>query len=80
MNRIGIQFTDVTTPCKTLLDVAYTNDCARVPGLLADLKRWHDEDEHKFLGLDLEYTANGRDVAVIQLAHKNHVMVFQWSR
>ena len=79
--RIRHQFVTVSTPCNNTLNVAHTNDCRIVPGLLAHLKELHDEDEHhKFFGLDLEYTADQRDVAVIQIAYKKHVMVFQWSR
>ena len=81
MKKIGHQLTEVIAPCKTALNVVYTNDCNYIPVLLGNLRQWHDADEHnKFLGLDLEYTADGRDVAVIQIAYKNRVMVFQWSR
>ena len=67
----------------TYLNVVYTNDSAKVPGFLSDFKYWLEEEEDnnkKFMGLDLEYTADQRDVAVIQLCFKKHVMVFQWAR
>ena len=37
-------------------------------------------EHEKFLGLDLEYTADQRGVAVIQLCFKHHVLIFQWAR
>ena len=71
---IGIQYLPVSTPCGNTLNVAHTNDCKAVPKLLARLRELHEGDEHaKFFGLDLEYTTNGRDVAVIQIAYKKHV-------
>ena len=67
----------------TDLKVVYTNDCAMVKKYLSSFERMlaeaADENE-KFLGLDLEYTANGRGVAVIQLCFKKHVLIFQWAR
>ena len=79
--KIGEQFVDIGTPCGNTLYVTHTNNSRVVPRLLARLKELHDGDEqHKFFGLDLEYTADQRDVAVIQIAYKKHVMVFQWSR
>jgi hypothetical protein len=51
-----------------------------VEGFLSNFEEWLQEEEHKFMGLDLEYTADGRNVAVVQLCYKKHVMVFQWAR
>ena len=67
----------------TNLNVVYTNDSAKVPDFLSDFEYWLEEEEDnnkKFMGLDLEYTVDQRDVAVIQLCFKKHVMVFQWAR
>ncbi len=66
----------------TYLNVVYTNDSAKVKGFLSDFEGWLEEaeEEGKFMGLDLEYTADGKDVAVIQLCFKKLVMVFQWAR
>jgi hypothetical protein len=66
----------------TDLSVVYTNNSAKVKDFISDFERWLEEAEEKdkFMGLDLEYTANGKDVAVIQLCFKKHVMVFQWAR
>ena len=68
---------------RPISNVVYTNDSAKVPDFLSDFKYWLEEEEDnnkKFMGLDLEYTADQRDVAVIQLCFKKHVMVFQWAR
>ena len=66
----------------TYLNVVYTNDSTKVPGFLSDFEYWLREapEQDKFMGLDLEYTPDQRDVAVIQLCFKKHVMVFQWAR
>ena len=66
----------------TKLSVVYTNDSAMVPGFLSDFNEWLEgaKEEEKFIGLDLEYTANQKDVAVIQLCFKRNVLVFQWAR
>uniref|UniRef100_A0A8I6YQ40 3'-5' exonuclease domain-containing protein n=1 Tax=Hordeum vulgare subsp. vulgare TaxID=112509 RepID=A0A8I6YQ40_HORVV len=67
----------------TMLDVVYTNLSREVPFFLQQLKeKWFDNavDHEKFLGLDLEYTADQRGVAVIQLCFARHVLIFQWAR
>uniref|UniRef100_A0A8I6XRH7 3'-5' exonuclease domain-containing protein n=1 Tax=Hordeum vulgare subsp. vulgare TaxID=112509 RepID=A0A8I6XRH7_HORVV len=67
----------------TKLDVVYTNESREVPFFLEQLKEklFDDAMEHeKFLGLDLEYTADQRGVAVIQLCFARHVLIFQWAR
>jgi hypothetical protein len=64
----------------TNLHVVYTNDSAKVEGFLSMFEEWLQEEKHKFMGLDLEYTVDGRNVAVVQLCLKQHVMVFQWAR
>ena len=54
-----------------------------MPYFLEQLKeRWLDAamDHEKFLGLDLEYMADQRGVAVIQLCFAHHVLIFQWAR
>ena len=66
----------------TSLSVVYTNNSAKVEDFLSDFKIWLEEaeEEERVMGLDLEYTANGKDVAVIQLCFKKHVLIFQWAR
>ena len=77
------RFGEVLAHGKTKLDVVYTNESREVPHFLRQLKeRWLDAavDHEKFLGLDLEYTADQRGVAVIQLRFARHVLIFQWAR
>ena len=67
----------------TMLDVVYTNLSNEVPFFLEQLKeKWFDHaaDHEKFLGLDLEYAADQRGVAVIQLCFQRHVLIFQWAK
>ena len=69
------------TPCRKTLHVVYTNNCEILTEALDRLRNLHELDEHhKFFGLDLEYTANQKDVAVIQIAYKETVLFFQWGR
>ena len=77
------RFEEVLAHGTTMLDVVYTNESREMPFFLQQLKeRWFDHaaDHEKFLGLDLEYTADQRGVAVIQLCFKHHVLIFQWAR
>ena len=71
----------VDTPCGKTLDVVYTNRCEILHHGLNILSNLYEEadEEHKFFGLDLEYMANQKDVAVIQIAHEETVLVFQWA-
>ena len=82
MNRPITRYENVRAHGTTDLSVVYTNDSAKVKDFISDFERWlvEAEEKDKFMGLDLEYTANGKDVAVIQLCYKKHVMVFQWAR
>jgi hypothetical protein len=49
---------------------------------LAMYKKWLWEDKHRFVGLDLEYTSRGKNqwIAVMQLAMRDHVLVFHYCR
>ena len=82
MNRPITRYGNVRAHGTTDLSVVYTNDSAKVKDFISDFERWlvEAEEKDKFMVLDLEYTANGKDVAVIQLCYKKHVMVFQWAR
>ena len=81
MDSPVVKILPVATPCGKTLHVAYTNNCKILPEALDRLRKLHEADEHhKFFGLDLEYTANQKDVAVIQIAYKETVLVFQWAR
>ena len=78
MNPIT-RYGEVLAHGTTNLHVVYTNDRAKVEDFLSMFEEWLQEEKHKFMGLDLEYTADGRDVAVVQLCFKQRVMVFQWA-
>uniref|UniRef100_A0A8I6WFP7 3'-5' exonuclease domain-containing protein n=1 Tax=Hordeum vulgare subsp. vulgare TaxID=112509 RepID=A0A8I6WFP7_HORVV len=77
------RFLKVLAHGTTKLDVVYTNESREVPFSLEQLKeKWFDDamEHEKFLGLDLEYTADQRGVAVIQVCFARHVLIFQWAR
>ena len=67
---------------ENMLKVLYTNHSKSMPWYLHLSRGWLQEsnEQERFIGLDLEYTRNNKDVAVIQLCHKRNVLVFQWSR
>ena len=64
------------------LDVVYTNEEATLEQTLAMYEQWLQVDEHKFVGLDLEYTMEhpvfDNDLAVVQLAMRTHVLVYHY--
>ena len=59
-----------------LIEAVYTNEAATVDSILQMYERWLAEDEIKFVGLDNEYNSSQRKVAVMQLAMRDHVLVF----
>ena len=67
----------------TVIDVVYTNEEDTVLEVLNMYERWIEEDEHKFIGLNLEYTKEDdeyhQEVVVVQLAKRNHVLVYHVS-
>ncbi|KAK1661345.1 hypothetical protein QYE76_049504 [Lolium multiflorum] len=66
----------------TYIDVVYTNEAATVDRILRMYEGWLDEDEDrfKFVGLDLEYDSSGHKLAVMQIAMREHVLVFHYIR
>ncbi|XP_073358234.1 uncharacterized protein [Aegilops tauschii subsp. strangulata] len=65
----------------TKLEVLYTNEPYKVEEILPLYEEWLREDRYKFVGLDLEYTREdyfdrSRKVAVMQLAIREHVLVY----
>ena len=58
------------------IEAVYTNEAATVDSILQMYERWLAEDEIKFVGLDTEYNSSQRKVAVMQLAMRDHVLVF----
>uniref|UniRef100_A0A8I7BFT0 3'-5' exonuclease domain-containing protein n=1 Tax=Hordeum vulgare subsp. vulgare TaxID=112509 RepID=A0A8I7BFT0_HORVV len=76
-------FHEVVAHGTTKLRVVYTNLSTEVPFFLQQFKeRWfnHAPVHEKFFGLDLEYTADQRGVAVIQICFASHVLIFQWAK
>ena len=65
-----------------MLSVIYTNDSNVMTWYLNKLSELVERanEQESFIGLDLEYTRDQKDVAVIQLCFKKYVLVFQWAR
>ncbi|KAK1561222.1 hypothetical protein QYE76_015709 [Lolium multiflorum] len=68
------------------IDVVYTNEEQTMSNYLEMYARWYaEENENKFVGLDLEYTPEDPNhelenyLAVVQLSMKNHVLVCHYS-
>ena len=68
----------------TEIEITYTNNVKVVEENTAMFRRMLEKEADKFLGLDFEYIADYADyeeeVAVIQLALRRHVLVFQLHR
>ncbi|KAM0845727.1 hypothetical protein ACQ4PT_056167 [Festuca glaucescens] len=68
----------------TDIEVIYTDDNYEATKIVDMYEQWLSKDDHKFMGLDFEYCdpedENDYRIAVVQLAMKNHVLVYQWSR
>ena len=60
----------------TVLEVVYTNEEHIVERILNKYEEWLAEEKHRFIGLDIEYTRNRRHISVLQLAMRQHVLVF----
>jgi hypothetical protein len=68
------------------IDVVYTNKEQTMSNYLEMYAQWYaEENENKFVGLDLEYTPEDPNhelenyLAVVQLSMKNHVLVCHYS-
>ncbi|XP_051212060.1 uncharacterized protein [Lolium perenne] len=65
------------------IEVVYTDDNHKAAEIVDMYEQWLSKDEYKFMGLDFEYCDPEYEgdyrIAVIQLAMKNHVLVYQWS-
>ena len=75
----------ITAHGTTLLTLVYTNEEWKVNETLAMFEKMLDEDKSggRFVGLDLEYTPRGfgyQRMAVVQLAVKEHVLVYHYCR
>lgn len=65
------------------LEVVYTNDPWKVRRVLDMYTEWLKEEDHKFLGLDFEYTNHDAEdekkIAVVQLSMRRHALVFHYA-
>ncbi|KAM0910743.1 hypothetical protein ACQ4PT_013939 [Festuca glaucescens] len=65
------------------IEVVYTDDLHKAAEIVDMYEQWLSKDEYKFMGLDFEYCDPEYEgeyrIAVVQLAMKNHVLVYQWS-
>ncbi|KAK1663127.1 hypothetical protein QYE76_016025 [Lolium multiflorum] len=67
----------------TEIEVVYTDDNHKAAEIVDMYEQWLSKDEYKFMGLDFEYCDPKYEgdyrIAVVQLAMKNHVLVYQCS-
>ena len=64
----------------TWIQVVYTNEGNTMESVLDMYDEMLKDEVDKFVGLDLEYNWNQDKIAVIQLAIKEHVLVFHLIR
>lgn len=64
----------------TKVNVVYTNDPSVLEHTLKMYEQKLLEDRSRFVGLDLEYTADQVSTAVVQLAMDDHVLVYHFCR
>jgi hypothetical protein len=64
----------------TWIEAVYTNEPVTVDLILEKYERWLEEEEIKFIGLDLEDDRMQTRVAVMQIATREHVLVFHMIR
>ena len=66
------------------LSVVYTNDPRTVEWIIKKYEEWLKEEKNKFVGLDLEYTRKSsyvrQGIVVVQLAMREHVLVYHYCR
>ena len=77
------QETSFTAHDNTKIDVIYTNEKDTVVWFLGMYEECLEKDEDKFVRLDLEYTKEEEyfenEVTVVQLAMRQHVLVYYYS-
>ena len=66
------------------IESVYTNDPEELARVLDMYKKWFAEGDAKIMGLDMEYSKDqelvDKRMAVIQLAMRRHVLVYQCAR
>ena len=60
----------------TWIQAVYTNEGSTVDRVLAMYDEWLKTEDDKIVGLDLEYDFGKERIAVMQIALKEHVLVF----
>ncbi|KAM0850176.1 hypothetical protein ACQ4PT_053252 [Festuca glaucescens] len=73
----------ITAHGTTTLDVVYTNMVESVDEVLVMYEQWLETNElgkYRFVGLDLEYTVDQQQIAIVQLALGKHVLIFHYCR
>ena len=64
----------------TWIQAVYTNEGSTVDRVLAMYDEWLKTEDDKIVGLDLEYDFGKERIAVMQIALKEHVLVFHKTR
>ena len=66
------------------IEAVYTNDPAELERVLDMYQKWFAAGDPKIMGLDMEFTSDralkDKRMAVIQLAMRHHVLVYQYAR
>ena len=62
------------------IQAVYTNDPAEVHRVIDMFQQWLVEEDVKFVGLDMEYSKDHQKLAVMQIAMRDHVLLFHFSR
>ena len=60
----------------TWIQAVYTNEGSTVERILSMYLEWLKEEKYRFVGLDLEYNFEQNKIEVMQIAMKEHVLVF----
>ena len=75
---------DVTIHGSQKIEAVYTNNPAELERVLDMYQEWFAAGDPKIMGLDMEYTSDralkDKRMAVIQIAMRRHVLIFQYSR
>ena len=78
--RLVTQHFKITTHGTTTVTMVYTNDPSILQQHLEEFDMYMLRDTHRFLGLDLEYTADQKKITVVQLGMADLVLVFHFCR
>ena len=82
--KLTTEIHHITAYGTTYLEVVYTNEVRTVNHTLEKYEQWLEDQEYRFVGLDIEFTRDRRDedppqkIAIIQIAFGQHVLIFQY--